>query len=225
MKKTLLSGFLVVAMTMISMTVKAQSDNGHEYVDLGLSVKWATCNIGATKPEEYGDFIAWGEIEPKGEYTFFSYFDTADLGRTFRYYQFGVNGHQKLDPEDDAAHERWGKNWRLPTSKEQDELRMKCTWKWTQINDVNGYEVTGPNGNSIFLPAAGYRYDNMYYWEEGNVGFYWSNDLYYNFHNNPIAAICLKFNPKGVAWEIKARCCGYSIRPVYSVKASKKKKR
>lgn len=213
-------GMIVAALTMLATTAKAQSDNGREYVDLGLKVKWAICNVGATKPEEFGDYIAWGEIEPKGEYTMFSYFDTADLGATYRYYHYGPGGHQLLELDDDAAYERWGKNWRLPSSKELDELRTKCTWKWTKVNDVNGYEVTGPNGNSIFLPAAGHRYDFQYRPEVGNAGVYWSRNLSYN-HNG--GAIVLTFNPGGETWSTAARCVGGSVRPVYVGKEGKKK--
>lgn len=210
---------IVVATMFVCVSTKAQSDNGRDYVDLGLKVKWATCNIGATRPEEYGDYIAWGEIEPKGEYTLFSYFDTANLGETYRYYHYQSGGHQILEKDEDAAHERWGKNWRLPSNKEQDELREKCTWKWTQLNGVGGYEVTGPNGNSIFLPAAGYRYDYQYNLEVGNVGVYWSRSLSYNHSGR---AMVLDFNPKGVSWQDRSRYLGCSIRPVYVGKEQKK---
>jgi hypothetical protein len=125
-----------------------------EYVDLGLSVKWATFNVGATKPEEYGDYFAWGETEPKEVYDWSTYFEVAD----------------------DVAAVKWGGKWRMPTMAEQDELRTQCTWTWTSQNGVKGYRVTGTNGNSIFLPAAGYRSGSSLY-NTDSKGFYWSSSL------------------------------------------------
>lgn len=128
---------------------------GHDYVDLGLSVKWATCNIGATKPEEYGDYLAWGETEPKESYDMNHY------------------------PWDfvDAANAQWGGSWRMPTKEECDELIDKCTWKWTTVNRVNGYKITAKNGNWIFLPAVGNRYGTSSY-SVGSYGSYWSSTVY-----------------------------------------------
>ena len=119
-----------------------------EIVDLGLSVYWASCNLGATKPEEYGNYYAWGETSPKDSYTEqnYSYYDAdkatyIDIGED-------ISG-----TEYDAARVNLGGEWRMPTYDEMDELIKKCTWEWTQINGVNGYKVIGPNGNSIFLPT------------------------------------------------------------------------
>ena len=118
--------------------------NGHEYVDLGLSVKWATCNVGASQPHEYGDYYAWGETTTKNNYT-------EDNSKTY-----GKNiGDISGNPNYDAAAANWGSRWRMPTYTEMKELDDKCTWTWTTENEVNGFKVTGPNGNSIFLPAAG----------------------------------------------------------------------
>ena len=157
----------------------------HEYVDLGLSVKWATMNIGANAPEEYGDYFAWGETTPKNIYSWnyawnFGTDPTGDdlyLSKYCTNSKYGkVDNKVVLDLEDDAAHVNWGGTWRMPTYKEFDELMTTCTWEWTTLNDVNGFNVTGPNGNSIFLPAAGYHYDNMF---SGAVvsGYYWSSSL------------------------------------------------
>ena len=149
-----------------------------EAVDLGLSVKWATFNVGATSPEEYGGYYAWGETEEKEDYSWETYkwcngsYDTMTKYCTNSSYGT-VDNKTVLDLEDDVAHVKWGGDWRMPTTDEQDELRNNCTWEWTALNGVNGYRVTGPNGNSIFLPAAGYRYRTAV-GSRGYYCLYWS---------------------------------------------------
>ena len=156
--------------------------NGHEYVDLALSVKWATCNVGASKPEEFGGYYAWGETEEKSNYNWSTYkwrngsYDSHTKYCTNSYYGT-VDNNTTLDPEDDVAHVKWGGTWRMPTLDEQLELLNNCTCTWTTQNGVNGYKVTGPNGNSIFLPAAGYRVSTGVY-SRGSYGHYWSSSLY-----------------------------------------------
>jgi hypothetical protein len=120
-------------------------ENGHEWVDLGLSVKWATCNVGATKPEEFGDYFAWGETSPKTSYTKenYTYTETSNV----------------LPLSADAANANWGGDWRLPTQAELEELLDKCTWTWCWNYNGNkglyGYIVTSKiNGKAIFLPSA-----------------------------------------------------------------------
>ena len=152
---------------------------GVEAVDLGLSVKWATCNVGATVPEEYGNYFAWGETETKTTYNGNTYFDTTDGGSTFTEYTAG--GKTVLDLEDDAAAVNMGGVWRMPTREEINELLTKCTWTYTTTyNDksVKGYVVTSQtNDNSIFLPAAGYKQtQNVSY--GGSIGQYWTSNLY-----------------------------------------------
>ena len=143
--------------------------NGHEAVDLGLSVKWATCNIGADKPEEYGDYFAWGETEPKDEYSDVNYtFNDATNGSTHVDIGTVIAGTKY-----DAAHTLWGDNWRMPTLAEIQELCKKCTWKLAKLNGIKGQLVTGPNGNSIFLPAAGFRFGTSL-GDCGSRGQYWS---------------------------------------------------
>ncbi|MCQ2242626.1 MAG: fibrobacter succinogenes major paralogous domain-containing protein [Bacteroidaceae bacterium] len=154
----------------------------HEYVDLGLSVKWATCNIGASKPEEYGDYFAWGETTPKTTYNWSTYKWCNGSDDTMTKYctssNYGtVDDKITLDLADDAARANWGGSWRMPTFKELDELKIKCTWTWTIKNNVWGYNVTGLNGNSIFLPAAGYGYEGVLR-GEGSYGYYWTSSLY-----------------------------------------------
>ena len=157
----------------------------HEWVDLGLpsGTLWATCNIGARVPEEYGDFYAWGETEPKDNYDWSNYkwcngsFNLLTKYCTKRAY--GYNGFTdnktELDPEDDVACVNWGPLWRMPTMKQLQELCDYCTWRWTMLNDVYGQLVIGPNGKAIFLPAAG-GFSSHVYWE-GENGYYWSRTL------------------------------------------------
>ena len=159
----------------------------HEYVDLGLpsGTLWATCNVGASSPEEYGDHFAWGETSPKDYYdssTYkWCYYDNNGYWQLTKYDYSSFptiegDGKTELDPEDDAAYVNWNPYWRMPTSDQIEELVNCCSWQWTQRNGVNGQLGTGQNGNTIFLPAAGYR------WREslsnvGSVGRYWSRSL------------------------------------------------
>ena len=204
-------------------------ENGHEYVDLALpsGLKWATCNVGANSPEEYGDYFAWGETQQKDYYDWSTYkycnvtYDTqinAFRSDTLTKYctssSYGtVDNKTVLELEDDAAHVNWGGNWRMPTKVEQLELidTNNCTWKWTTQNGVNGYKVTSVvNGNSIFLPAAGYRYyDNL--GNAGSIGYYWSSSLYAG--NNDGASI-VGFGSNGVGWLEYSRDPGLSVRAV-----------
>lgn len=147
-------------------------------VDLGLSVYWASCNLGAEKPEDYGDYYAWGETKPKNRYKEedYAYYDS-------NLYQIIDIGQNISGTEYDAATVNLGKEWRMPTVEEVKELINDCTWEWIQINNVNGYKVTGKNSNSIFLPAAGLkvvyeagRNKSLYYWtsstRNNNIAYY-----------------------------------------------------
>ena len=143
--------------------------NGYKYVDLGLSVKWATENIGANKPEEYGDYFAWGEIKSKNSYTWTNYkWCKGTNNRLTKYNSTGFwgwnDGKSKLEQPDDVAHIRWGGKWRIPTKSEWQELIDNCNWEWTSLNGVNGYIITSNkqefSDQSIFIPAAGHMYEN-----------------------------------------------------------------
>lgn len=152
-----------------------------EAVDLGLSVKWASFNVGATKPEEYGGYYAWGETEEKEEYFWGTYNWCKGTNTSiFKYCtnsEYGtVDNKTILDPEDDVAHVKWGGTWRMPTQAEFQELAEKCTWTWTEQNGISGQLVTSSNGNSIFLPAAGYR-NGTDLGGRGLRGRYWSAAL------------------------------------------------
>lgn len=192
------------------------SENGYEYVDLGLSVKWATCNVGATKPEEYGDYFAWGETQPKRNYDWSTYkwcngsYDTQTKYNTNSSYGT-VDNKTQLELSDDAARANWGGSWRMPTGAELTELRENCTWTWTTQNGVNGYKVTSKkNGNSIFLPAAGCRYDSSLDYA-GSRGYYWSSSLCTDY---PLNAWSVYFNSDNVYGDSYSRRYGFSVRPV-----------
>jgi len=186
-------------------------ENDHEVVDLGLSVKWATMNIGATYPESWGDFFAWGETKPKSDYYWTTYKWSPNYDWTTpvftKYNQ--LDNKTTLDLSDDAANANWGGAWRMPTYDEMNELVTKCMW--TQASD--GCKVTGPNGNSIYLPGAGYRYfDSHNNYTGENLGFYWSSTL---STDDPEAGCYMRTGP-GIYLEMKStsRCDGQTIRAV-----------
>ena len=198
------------------------TENGYEWVDLGLSVKWATCNVGATKPEEYGDYFAWGEVEPKEYYDWNNYKWCNGSESTLTKYNNNssnngiVDNKTQLELSDDAAHANWGSDWRMPTKEEQDELLEKCTWTWTTKNGVNGYNVTGSNGNSIFLPAAGQYYNNTFAYSN-SMGYYWTSSL------ETERLGCAQnwiFNSGIVTWGSGFRFVGNSVRPVRDIDGS-----
>ena len=179
-------------------------------VDLGLSVLWASCNVGAESPEEYGDYFAWGETTTKSSYSYYnSVTQDWSISMLKSYGIIGADGN--LTSAYDAATANWGDKWRMPTLDEMEELDNQCTWKWTTQNGVNGYKVTGPNGNSIFLPAAGHR-SNTSLFDAGSKGDYWSGslDLYIND-----SACSLRFfsNGHGCVTPLD-RYAGYTVRPV-----------
>ena len=192
---------VVVGVFMPGLETKSGTINGHEYVDLGLpsGLKWATCNIGASSAEEYGDYYAWGEIETKSEYTQNNY-------KTYGESMSNVSGN----PTYDVARSKWGGSWRLPTKKELEELESNCKWEWTTQNGKKGYKVTGSNGNSIFLPAAGYR-DGSSLGNAGEDGFYWSSTPAESYG---YSAYCLDFQSSGHSVHWYGRSYGQSVRPV-----------
>ena len=191
---------------------------GYTWIDLGLpsGTKWATTNVGASTPEGYGNYYAWGETEPKDYYSWSTYkwcngsYDNLTKYCTDSNYG-KVDNKIVLDLEDDAAHANWGGAWRMPTLEEQQELLNNCTWTWTKVNGVNGYTVTGPNGNSIFLPAAGCRYDSDLD-DAGSYGYYWSSSLvtYYGSYR----ACYLGFFSSDGRSSDGGRYRGQSVRPV-----------
>ena len=207
-----------------TVTVIEESNIEHHYVDLGLSVKWATFNVGATKPEEYGGYYSWSETNPQADYSWSTYKWCNGSSSTLTKYNtkssYGtVDNKTTLDPEDDVAHVKWGGNWRMPTKAEQDELQDSCTWTWydsgnTEFNGVVGYKVTskieGYTDRSIFLPAAGYRSGTDLV-NFGSDGFYWSSSLY---TNSPYNAYDLYVGRGYSDWRDDNRFTGRSVRPV-----------
>ena len=183
--------------------------NGHEWIDLGLpsGLKWATCNVGADNPEDYGNYYAWGETATKSEYADSNSL-TYELSISELQAQGIIDGNSNLTPQYDAATANWGGTWRMPTRDEQEELLNNCTWEWTTQNGVNGCKVTGTNGNSIFLPAAGYRSGSSRYFS-GSRGNYWSSTPY-----NSNYAYDLYIYSSGQNMNYFSRYSGRSVRPV-----------
>ena len=204
-------------------TVSAPDYNGYAYVDLGLpsGLKWATCNVGASKPEENGDYFAWGETDPKSVYEWTSYkWCDGDYNKLIRYCTKSsywnspepLDYKTTLDLEDDAARANWGGSWRMPTDAEWTELRNNCIWTWTIQSGVNGRLVTSKtNSNSIFLPPAVSR-DNMGISDAGAYGgYYWSSFL---DKNGPDSACGVYFGSGGVYRRSYYRFVGFSVRAV-----------
>lgn len=193
---------------------------GHDWVDLGLSVKWATCNVGASSPSDYGKYYAWGETTTKSEYTWVNYRFrvTGDSYNDVTFSKYNTNNARGtvdnktcLEMTDDAARANWGVSWRMPTDAEWTELREKCTWTWTTQGGKSGYEVTSKtNGNSIFLPAAGCR-SGVSLLDAGSDGDYWSSSL---DTSNPCNAWYVYFDSSDVYRSNSNRCYGFSVRPV-----------
>lgn len=209
---------LVLAALLCCMTACDKNEpNGPEFVeavDLGLSVKWANVNVGATKPEEYGGYFAWGETSPKTDYSWGTYKYCNGSYSTINKYctdsQYGtIDDKTILELTDDAAHVNWGGRWRMPTEAEQDELVNECTWTWTTQNGVNGCKVTGKNGNSIFLPAVGYR-KGIELEHVGSYVDYWSSSLRLG---KPSSAHFMRY----LSYEFSGTCnryLGHTVRPV-----------
>ena len=203
-----------------------------EYVDLGLpsGLKWAKCNLGASKPSEPGDYYAWGETAPKTDYTWATYkwmqagksdwqyitkYTIADGKTEGIWYDssgaFIGDNKTVLAAADDAATANLGSPWRMPTKVEIQELLDNCTWIWTTQDGVSGYQVDGPNGNAIFLPLAGFRLDSGFLFA-GGEGNYWSSSLYPDFSND---ARSLFLNSSGRhELHYYNRSFGFSVRPV-----------
>ena len=197
--------------------------NGHEYVDLGLpsGLKWATCNVGASTPKDYGDYFAWGETSPKSEYT---ESNSLTHGKSLtELTEAGIiNSERILTPSHDAASVNWGGTWRMPTKEEWEELSQNCEWRCTSnittvgdnitvIIGTPGYEITGPSGNTIFLPAVGW-YGTSHQLLDGVSGRYYSSSVDEDEENDGGYFILfddwLRYVGKGTCYH------GFSIRPV-----------
>ena len=173
---------------------------GHQWVDLGLSVKWATCNVGASSPSDYGNYYAWGETRTKSDYT-------VDNSSTYGKSRGDISDVNKYD----VAKANWGSAWRLPTQAEMQELIDKCTWTWTSQGGHSGYRVTGPNGSSIFLPAAGYRCGSSLF-NAGDQGHYWSSTPLEGVAGGSAYYLLFYSSDLSLGWG--DRSAGRSVRPV-----------
>ena len=213
-----------------TVTPSSGLDNSHEWVDLGLPSKnkWATCNVGADKPEAYGDYFAWGETSSKSDYSWSTYKYGTALNQLTKYCNIAAQGKDgytdasnpdiggiltELLKEDDAARANWHGEWRMPTQADFNELITCTTSMWT--NDYNGTGVEGRifkgyNGNSIFLPAAGGKSEYSSN-SAGTKGLYWSSTLIMDY---PHGAYQLTFD-NSEAWRGETdRDCGHTVRPI-----------
>ena len=207
---------LLFTLSVGAQTIPEEPATSSRAIDLGLpsGLKWASCNVGATAPEEFGGYYAWGETEEKEDYSWTYKYCNGSYDSMTKYctdsYDGTIDNKTTLEPEDDVAHVQWGGSWRMPTKAEQDELRNNCTWNWTTLNGVNGYRITGLNGNSIFLPAAGYR-DGVEVYSQGYCGHYWSSSL---SSDGSYHACGLALVSSGYDWDSGLRYFGQSVRPV-----------
>lgn len=184
--------------------------NGHKFVDLGLpsGLLWAETNVGASSATDAGDYFAWGETEPKTNYSW----DTYKWGVTPTKYN-DTDGKTVLDAEDDVATVKWGAPCRMPSYSELEELYDNCHMlSKSDYNGVSGHLFTGPNGNTIFLPASG-GIDNETYYNRGEYGYYWSRSIPIDGVQEPVAIEFLNFYPYLYARSLY-RYYGLSVRPV-----------
>ena len=219
MKRIYVIMLMIVAM-MVSCNPKDEDDNnnsggngnngggsageiaGHGYVDLGLpsGLKWATCNVGATSAEDYGDYFAWGETNPKAEYTY-------ENSITYGEQMSDISGNAQYD----AATANWGGSWRMPTIDEMRELVDHCEWEWTQVNGVDGSKVIGPNGSCIFLPAVGRRYGASL-GHVGYNGYYWSSTPYDGNYDDEACSLGFYDGDECVGYGYRGD--GQTVRPI-----------
>ena len=222
---SILFGVAVSLLVWSSADCKAQHP-----VNLGLSVKWASCNLGASAPEETGDYYAWADPEPnylsmdpliwkdgkKGYFpTSYKWYGgpTRRLSKYCTKETVGtVDNKTVIEPADDAARQKLGGSWRIPTIDEWAELQEKCSWVWTYQNGTFGYRITASNGNSIFLPAGGFQGGARFTGPSGwKFGLYWSSNLSIR---HLWAAWCLEFGEDKIERRQYDRYFGYTIRPV-----------
>ena len=184
--------------------------NDHDYVDLGLpsGARWAICNVGATNPEEFGGYYAWGETEEKSSYDWSNYAYCSGSKETC----YSIGNNIAGSSQYDVARSKWGGySWRMPNESQVQELIDNCTMSWILFNGKNGILVKGPNGNSIFLPAAGYKTGTNY--DEGSFGAYWASTPSSSSISGARYLLFAKDN-----WWITTedRCLGFTVRPVYN---------
>lgn len=205
----------ILAALLLSGSIAAQ-----HAVDLGLSVLWADCNVGAAQPEDAGIYVAWGELQPKEEYLMKNYrFCAGEFCSPTKYFAYNANesftlpdGKTVLEPEDDVATVMLGSGWRSPRREEFQELVDLCSWEWIADEAHPGYRVTGPNGNAIFLPAAGI-YTGSKLMLKGHEGYYWTSQSTFI----PDEAYNMRFTPRLIAhpnFKSTRRFSGCTVRAV-----------
>jgi hypothetical protein len=217
---------LIVVFMLIATVMWAQEDERekeHLQVDLGLpsGTLWAFTNIGASVPEDAGDYFAWGEVDYKSEYSWktYKYVKGGDATKFIKYCSQAALGSGKytdtlatLETADDVASQRWGDDWCMPTKEQFEELKKECTWKWTVRNGKNIIEITGKNGSKLFMPAAGF-FSNRSKALVSTNGYYWSNTLSDKASNK---AQCFTFSQNDTDVALRTRNLGLTIRPVRS---------
>lgn len=214
--------FITIACFLLSFTLSAQEPlmhNGYEYVDMGLSVMWATCNLGATKSTGYGRYFAWAETTVKGNYDWSSlkYCSDSD-GEKFTKYvndpaMGTVDDKMRLEESDDAARVLWGGEWRIPTQDEVQELIDSCKWQWVTNDGYMGYTVTATNGHTIYLPASGYMEDS-FQMDRNLTGAYSTSDA----DPDPCSYVfCLNIDREDHSIHSFLRSNGFTIRPVFTM--------
>lgn len=221
--------------TFLTLLICLASCDKHTYIDLGLpsGTLWATCNIGAHSPSDYGDYYAWGENKVKSKYTWSTYKfvnTKAEVSYGFlvkyhltKYCNDSIYGDSgfidkktQLEPSDDVSYIKWGEDWSIPTKAQWEELLDNCIWKAVNKNGKNCYQVMGPNHNTIYLPASGFC-DTLPKYKEG-YGRYWANSIELGRVNRSYYAWALDFNEISRGMVISDRYKGYAIRPVKNKK-------
>ncbi|MCR5455786.1 MAG: hypothetical protein K6F33_12435 [Bacteroidales bacterium] len=219
---------LLVVFMLITSVIWAQDDEKekeHLQVDLGLpsGTLWAFTNIGASLPEEYGDYFAWGEVDYKSDYSWntYLYVKGGDATKFTKYCSQANVGNAKytdtlavLETSDDVATQKWGSDWCMPTQAQFEELKAECTWKWVVRNEKNVIEITGKNGNKLYMPAAGCHF-NKSRSLVGSNGYYWSRSL---SDKGTSRATCFTFSQNDTDVAVRTRNQGLTIRPVRSTK-------
>lgn len=222
--KAIAALMLTTAVVFAAKSMNAQTYKGHDYVDLGLpsGTLWATCNVGATTPEGYDDYFAWGETQPKTNYNWSTYKYANGAGDKLTKYcsksEEGNNGFTDklttLQAGDDPATANWGSGWQTPSKEQWEELKANTTREWTTRNGVAGLEFTSKKkGKTIFLPAAGYRWDDRLY--GAGFGYYWSSSLR---ASRPYCAWYFYFDSGGAYMDYDTRFDGRSVRAVRSAR-------
>lgn len=215
---------------LVQVVMEFPADDVAEYVDLGLTSRtlWATTNVGASCPEDYGGYYSWGGVSTRSGYSWKNYewmkegkqsweycakYTIADGRTDASWYaasdQFVGDGLTELEALDDAAAVNCGASWCMPTAEQMSELRSECTWTWTKRNTTNGYEVEGPNHNRIFLPAAGMRLASLT--DGASLGYYWTRSLSTTASDK---AVQLEFGRNHIVQADYDRYVGMAIRAV-----------